>query len=136
MKLAVRKKDNEVMNDIQENLNSLKGIVAQFGGEELDYLLLDVPSELAKKIKNGTRYICFDGKGFIVKDENLRPPEVKLGDGRLLLTKGWVNGNQLRANDEEVDDPNYPIELMRGKDWSDLSDSEKELFWQRMKIYL
>ena len=136
MKLAVRKKDNQVMNDIQDNLNTLKGIVAQFGGREEDYLLLDVPPELAEKIRKGVRYIKFDGKRFILEKEALRPPAIKLDDGKILLTRGWVRGNEWRDKDEEVDDPNFPYEQIKARRWAELTAREKELFWERMKKVL
>jgi len=117
MKLAVRKKDNQVMNDIQDNLNTLKGIVAQFGGREEDYLLLDVPPEILEK-------------------EALRPPAIKLDDGKILLTRGWVRGNEWRDKDEEVDDPDFPYEQIKAKRWAELTSREKELFWERIKKVL
>ena len=100
MQLAIRKSDNEVMNDRQSGKLSLAAIASQFGGQAEDYKLIEVPSEQeSAAIK--ARFISCDGQNLNI-DERLL---VQITGMQITVTAGWVRGNERLTDDMVMDIP-------------------------------
>jgi hypothetical protein len=100
MQLAIRKSNNEVMNDRQSGKLSLAAIASQFGGIAEDYKLIEVPSE-QKSAAIRTRFISYDGQNLNIDER----PLLQITDMQITVTAGWVRGNERLTNDVVMDIP-------------------------------
>jgi hypothetical protein len=100
MELAIRKSDNEVMNDRQSGKLSLPAITQQFIGQPDDYELVAVPLEQEEPAMKA-RYISFDGQSFSIDDR----PLLEISGMQITITAGWVRGNERLTDDVVMDIP-------------------------------
>ena len=121
MQLAIRKADNEVMNDRQSGRLNLEAIAKQFGGMPEDYELVEVPSEMEQTVIRA-RYISYDGNNFSIDEGEL----IQISGMQITVTGGWVKGNERMMDDVVIDIPldsenNRELEVEIVKD--DLTES-------------
>jgi len=121
MQLAVRKTDNEVMNDRQSERLNLEAIAKQFGGVPEDYELVEVPPGLEQVVMRA-RYISYDGSNFNIEEGEL----VQISGMQITVTAGWVKGSERLMDDMVIDIPldsenNRELEIEIVKD--DLTES-------------
>ncbi len=100
MELAIRKSDNEVMNDRQSGKLSLAAIAQQFGGQPDDYELVTVPLEQEEPAIKA-RDIRDDGQNFTIDDREL----IEIAVMQITVTTGWVRGNERLTDDVIMDIP-------------------------------
>lgn len=98
MHLAIRKADNEVMNDRQSGNLSLEAIVSQFGGQPDDYELIDVPPAQEGAAMRA-RYISYDGENFSIDERTL----IQIAGMQITVTSGWAQANECLISDVIID---------------------------------
>jgi hypothetical protein len=100
MQLAVRKSDNEVMNDRQSGKLCLTAIASQFGGAAEDYKIVEVSAE-QQDAAIRARSIGYNGENFTIDDREL----IEISGMQITVTAGWVKGNEKLTSDVVMDIP-------------------------------
>jgi hypothetical protein len=100
MQLAIRKLNNEVMNDRQlDGILHADKIASQFGGVAEDYEIIEVPAGLIPDVKKA-RFIEYDGENFTIVDTR---PLLIIEGLQITITAGWMRGNERLLDDAAID---------------------------------
>lgn len=100
MQLAIKKSNNEVMNDRQlDGILHVDKIANQFGGVAEDYEIIEVPVGLMPDVKKA-RFIEYDGENFTIVDTR---PSLIIEGLQITMTAGWVKGNERLLDDAVID---------------------------------
>jgi len=100
MQLAIKKSNNEVINDRQSGNLNLAAIAQQFGGNVADYEIVDVSPEFESSVMKA-RYISYDGQNFNIDER----PSIEISGMQITVAAGWVKGNERLLADTAIDIP-------------------------------